>query len=62
MGDASTSYEVSKRRPSSSCEDAETFDPDDKVRGFYDVSSPYLNNMRFLDGLYGIRRAAILLW
>ena len=52
VGEASTSYDVSKCRLSSG--DAETSDND--VRGFYEVVSPYLNKMRFLDEQYGIRR------
>ena len=52
MGEASTSYEVSKRRLSSG--NAET--SYDDVRGFYEVVSPYLNKMRFFDEQYGIRR------
>ena len=57
MGDASTIYEVSKSRPSSGSENAEMSDPDeDAVRGVYEVTSPYLNSMNFLDRLYGIRR------
>ena len=44
----------SKRRLSSSREDVETLDGDDNyVREVYDVSSPYLNKMRFLDEQYG---------
>ncbi len=53
VGEASTSYEVSKRRLSSG--DVDTSDDDD-LRGFYEVVSPYLNKMRFLDEQYGIRR------
>ena len=36
--------------------DAETTDDDDDVRQFYEIASPYLKNMRFLDEQYGIRR------
>ena len=52
VGEASTSYEVSKRQLSSGA--AET--SDDDVRWFYEGVSPYLKKMRFLDEQYGIRR------
>ena len=54
VDEASTSYEVSKRRLKSS--DGETSYGDNDVRGVYEVSSPYLNKMRLLDEQYGIRR------
>ena len=55
-GEMSASYETPKRRISSG-DDGETTDDDhDDVRGFYEIASPYLNNMRFLDEQYGIRR------
>ena len=55
--EASASYEVSKRRLSSSgSDDGETSYGDDDVRGAYEVSSPYLKKMRFIDEQYGIRR------
>ena len=53
---ASTSYEVSKRRASSDSAAVETSDSDDAVQDAYAVSSPYLDNVRFLDEQYGIRR------
>ena len=53
---ASTSYEVSKRRGSSGSDAAETSDSDDAEQGAYEVSSPYLNTLCFLDEQYGIRR------
>ena len=53
---ASTCYEVSKRRASSGSVAAETSDSDDAEQGVYEVSSPYLNSVRFLDEPYGIRR------
>ena len=56
VDEASGSYEVSKRPPRSGREDAETSVYDDDVRGLYEVSIPYLNNMRFLDWMYGIPR------
>ena len=56
MGDGSTSYEVSKRQPSSGTEDDDMSVPDNDVRGVYEVSCPYLNNMRFLDEQYRITR------
>ena len=57
MGEMSKSYEAPKRWLSSS-RDVDTSDDDDDVGGFYDVVSPYLKNMWFLDepysiGLYG---------
>ena len=55
-GVAFASYVVSNRRSSSRSDAAETSDPDDNERGVYEVSSPYLNNMRFLDEQYGVRR------
>ena len=55
-GEAGTSNEVSNRRPSSGSEDAETSHPDDDGRDVYEVWSPYLNNMQFLDEQYGIKR------
>ena len=55
-GEGGTSYEVSNRRPSSGSEDAETSHPDDDGRDVYEVWSPYLNNMQFLDEQYGIKR------
>ena len=54
VDEANASYEVSKRRLS--CGDVETSDDDDDVRGFYEVASPYLKKMLFLDEQYGIRR------
>ena len=56
MDETSVSYEVSKRRLSTSSDDGETSYGDNDVRGVYEVSSPYLNKMRFLDEQYGIRR------
>ena len=57
MDEASASYDVSKRRLSSSGnEDGDTSHVDDDVRGVYEVSCPYLNKMRFLDGKCGIRQ------
>ena len=57
MDEGSASYEVSKHRlSSSSSHDFETSYGDDDVRGVYEVSSPYLKKMRFLDEQYGIRR------
>ena len=56
VGDAGTIFVVSKRRTSSGSEDAETSDPDDDERGVYEVSSPYLNKMRFLDEQYSCDR------
>ena len=53
---AVSSYEVSKSRPSSCSVETETSDFDDDVREVVEVSSPYLNNMRFLDEQYGIRQ------
>ena len=53
---ASTSYEVTKRRASSDSAAVETSDSDDAVQDAYTVSSPYLDNVRFLDEQYGIRR------
>ena len=53
---AGTSYEVSKRRPSSGSDAAETSNYDDNGRGVYEVSSPYLNTVGFLNEQYGIRR------
>ena len=58
-GEMSASYETPKRRISSSGDD-ETTDDDD-VRGFYEIASPYLNNMRFLDEQQGNRRDRIVL-
>ena len=55
MGEMSASYEAPKHRISSS-DDAETTDDDDYVRGFYDIGSPYLKNMQFVDEQYGILR------
>ncbi len=55
MGEMSASYEAPKRRISSSGNAETTDNDDDDVRGFYEIGSPYLNNMRFLDELYGIR-------
>ncbi len=50
MGEISASCEAPKRRLSSSCDvEATNADDDDNVGGFYDVASPYLNNMCFLD-------------
>ena len=54
-GEMSASYEKPKRRISSSGDDETTDDDYDDVRGFYEIASPYLNNMRFLDELHGIR-------
>ena len=53
---ASTSYEVTKRRPSGDSAAVETSDSDDAVQEAYAVSSPYLDSVLFLDGQYGIRR------
>ena len=53
---AGTSYEVSKRRHSSGSDVAQTSDSDDDERGVYEVSSPYLKIVRFLEEQYGIRR------
>ena len=53
---AGISYNVSKRRHSSGSDAAETSDFDDDEQGVYEVSSPYLNTLRFLDEQYGIRR------
>ena len=48
---------MSKRRLSSSgSDDGETSYGNNDVRGVYEVSSPYMNKMRFLDEHYGIRR------
>ena len=55
MAEISASYEAPKRRLSISGDIETTYDYDD-VRGFYEVFSSYLNNMRFLDEHYGIRR------
>ena len=55
MGEMSASYEDPKRRLSSSG-DFGTTDDDDDVRGFYEIASPSLNNMRFLHEQYSIRR------
>ena len=55
-GDAATSYEVPKRWPSSGNDDAETSDPNGAERGVYEVWSKYLNDVRFFDEQYGIRR------
>ena len=55
---ASTSYEVSKGRASSGSVVAETSDSDDAEQGVYEVSSPYLNSVRFLDEQYCIRRVS----
>ena len=49
MGAMSPSFEAPKRRLTSSSGDVETFDDGDDVRWVYDVASPYLNNMRFLN-------------
>ena len=54
---ASTSYEVSKRWASSGSDAVETSNSDDAEQGAYEISSPYLNTVRFLDKQYGIRRA-----
>ena len=54
-GEMSASYETPKHRISS-CRDDETTDDDDHVRGFYEIASLYLNNMRFLDEQCGNRR------
>ena len=51
-----TSYEVSKRQPSSGSDETEMSDSDDNERGVYEFSRSYLNNLRFLDEQYGIRR------
>ena len=57
VDEASASYDVSERRLSISGSDyVETTYGDDDVLGAYEVSSPYLNKMRFLDEQYGIRR------
>ena len=56
MGEMSASYETLKRRISNSGNDETTDDNDDGVRGFYEIASPYLKNMRYLDEQYGIRR------
>ncbi len=56
MDETSVSYEVSKRRLSTSSDDGETSYGDDDMRGVYEESSPYLNKIRFLDEQYGIRR------
>ena len=57
MNEASATYDVSKRRLSSSGSyHGETSYGDNDVRGVYEVSSPYLNKMRFLDEQYGIKR------
>ena len=53
---AGTSYEVSKRRSSSGSDAAETSDSDENERGVYEVWSPILNRVRFLDEKHGIRR------
>ena len=53
---AGTTYDVSKRRPSSVSDAAGSSDSDDDVRGVYEVSSPYLSSVRFFDEQYGIRR------
>ena len=53
---AGTSYEVSKRRPNSGGDAAESSDSDDDGRGIYEVSSSYLNTVRFLGEQYGMRR------
>ena len=58
---ASTSYEESKRRASSGSAAAETSDSDDTEQGAYEVSSPYLDSVRFLDEHYGIRRVGDIL-
>ena len=47
---------MSKRRPSSGSDAAETSDSDDDERGVYEVWSLYLSTLRFLDEHYGIRR------
>ena len=57
-GEMSASYETPKRRISSG--DDETTHDDD-VRGFYEIASPYLKNMRFLDEQQGNRRDRIKL-
>ena len=56
VGEASASYEVQNRRLSSSSKDVETSDGHNNVEvpGVYEVSSPYLNKMRFLDEQYCI--------
>ena len=56
VGDERASYEVSKNRLSSSSYDVEKSDGDAEVRGVYEVSSPYLNKMLFLEEQYGLRR------
>ena len=56
LGEASASYEVSKRWLNGSSSDVETSDGVDYVRGVYEVSSPNLNKMQFLDEQYCIRR------
>ena len=53
---AGTSYEVSKQRPSSGSNAAETSDSDDDESGVYEFSRPYLNSVRFLDEKYVITR------
>ena len=53
---ASASYEESKRRPSGGSAAAQTSDSNDPEQGVYEVSSPYLSSVRFLDEQYGIRR------
>ena len=47
MGEMSSSYEAPKRRITINV-DVEATDDDD-VRGFYEITSLHLNNMRFLD-------------
>ena len=46
---------MSKRRPSSGSDAAETSNSDEDERGVYEVSSPYLSSVPFLDEQYGIR-------
>ena len=52
----STGYEVLKRRTSSGSDAAKTSDSDEDGRGVYEISSPYLNTVRFLDKQNGTRR------